>query len=176
MNPFEDDAAIAKLERRLGTLVAHFKALAPGMSDLPLYNDKVAVEAVDFMPFGDMGLGVLVTPWFINAVFLPLDPVPYDIDKIGRTVVAELPAGQRSFVMGGDEATGLFWSHSILSPLTQIVSHEAAVILARAELAALLTQPRAAAEEESDSSPEARSDWSSGREGAAATEAAQPVG
>ncbi len=141
MTPFEDDAGIAKLEQRLGVLVRQHKVIAPGMSDLPLYNAKVSVEAVDFLPFGDMGFGALVTPWFINAVFLPLKPVAYDLHKVGRTAVVELPAGQRSFTLGGDEVTGLIWTHAIMSPLSQITSHDAAVIVARAKLAELLTRP-----------------------------------
>ena len=141
MTPFDDEIGIAKLEQRLGVLVRHYKALAPAMSDLPLYNHEVGVEAVDFMPFGEMGLGVLVTPWFINTVFLPLEPVAYDPDKVGRIESVELPAGQRSFTLGGDEVTGLIWAHSILSPLEKIVSHDAAVVFARAKLAELLTRP-----------------------------------
>ncbi len=141
MTPFDDDIGIAKLEQRLGVLVRRYQALAPAMSDLPLYNAKVGVEAVDFMPFGEMGLGALVTPWFINAVFLPLEPVAYDPDRVGRIETVELPAGQRSFTLGGDEVTGLIWAHSILSPLEKIVSHDAAVVFARAKLAELLTRP-----------------------------------
>ena len=144
MNPFEDEAGIARLEARLGVLVRQHKDLAPGMSDLPLYNDKVGVEAVDFMPFGEMGLGALVTPWFINAVFLPLEPVPYDAAKVGQVQSVELPAGERGFALGGDEAVGLYWTHAVMSPLNGIVSHEAAVALARAKLAALLTRPEGA--------------------------------
>ncbi len=141
MTLFEDERAVARLEERLGVLVRHHKALAPAMSDLPLYNEKVGVEAVDFMPFGEMGFGALVTPWFINAVFLPLAPVAYDPDRVGRVRTVELPAGQRGFSLGGDEVTGLFWAHSILSPLEQMVSHDAAVVFARAKLAELLTRP-----------------------------------
>ena len=85
MNPFEDDIGIAKLEKRLGVLLRQFKTLAPGMTDLPLYSHNVGIEAVDFMPFGDVGFGALVTPWFINAVFLPLEPVSYNPDQVGKT-------------------------------------------------------------------------------------------
>ncbi|MDJ0944403.1 MAG: [NiFe]-hydrogenase assembly chaperone HybE [Kiloniellales bacterium] len=143
MNPFEDDVGIAKLEKRLGLLLRQFKTLAPGMTDLPLYNHNVGIEAVDFMPFGGMGFGALVTPWFINAVFLPLEPVSYNPDQVGKTATVELPAGQRGFTLGGDEPVGLYWSHCIMSPLTQIVSHDAALVLARARLAELLTRPEA---------------------------------
>ena len=139
MTPFDDEVGIAKLEERLGVLVRRYKELAPAMRDLPLYNDKVGVEAVDFMPFGAMGLGAFVTPWFISLVFLPLEEVAYDPDSVGRTAVVDLPAGQRSFSLGGDEVTGLYWAHSVLSPLNQVVSHDAAVALARARLTEALT-------------------------------------
>ncbi len=141
MTPFDDEAGIAKLEERLGVLVRQFKALSPGMSDLPLYNRQVSVEAVDFLPFGDTGFGVLLTPWFMNAVFLPLEPVAYDPERIGKVVGVELPAGRRSFTLSGDAEIGLYWSHCIMSPLQQIVSHDAALIVARAKLAELLTLP-----------------------------------
>ena len=141
MTPLDDDVGIAKLERRLGVLVRHFRELAPGMSDLPLYNQKVSVEAVDFLPFGGMGLGVLVTPWFINLKFLPLDPVPFETENVGRVMTVELPAGQRAFALGGDEVTGLYWSHCIMSPLTDTLDHAAAVAVARSRLARVLTKP-----------------------------------
>ena len=139
MTPFEDERAVVRLEQRLGVLVRHYKAIAPAMSDLPLYNERVGVDAVDFMPFGEMGFGALVTPWFINAVFLPLEPVTYDPASVGRIWTVELPAGQRSFTLGGDEGTGLFWAHSLLSPLELMASHDAAVAFASAKLAELLT-------------------------------------
>ena len=141
MTPFDDDIGIEKLEQRLGVLVHQFKNLAQGMSDLPLYNHKVGVEAVDFMPFDGMGLGSLVTPWFINLVFLPIEPVTYDIGKIGKTALAELPAGQRSFSLGGDEITGMFWSHAVMSPLSAGMTHDAAVAMARRSLGEVLTYP-----------------------------------
>lgn len=141
MNPFEDEGGILKLERRLGAVVARFRTLAEGMRDLPLYNPVVAVEAVDFLPFGSMGFGVLVTPWFMSALFLPLDSMPYDPRRVGTARAVPLPAGERSFQLGGDDALGLFWAHSLLSPLPGFEAHEAAVDHARYELARLLTPP-----------------------------------
>jgi [NiFe] hydrogenase assembly HybE family chaperone len=143
VNPFEDEVGIAKLEARLGVLVGQFRTLAQGMTDLPLYNAEVGVEAVDFLPFGDMGFGVLVTPWFMSALFLPLDPVPYDSNRVGAWGEVPLPAGGRAFQLSGDEVIGLYWAHSLLSPLSGIDSHEAAIEKARGELAKLLTLPPA---------------------------------
>ena len=144
MNPFEDDAGIARLESRLGVLVGRYRMLAEGMRDLPLYNPAVVVEAVDFLPFGGMGFGVLVTPWFMSALFVPLEPVPFDPRRVGETMTVPLPAGERGFQLGGDEVTGLTWAHSLLSPLAGIPSHDAAVERARAELERLLTLPEPA--------------------------------
>lgn len=141
MNPFEDEAGIAKLEARLGELVGHFRSLAEGMNDLPLYNHEVVVEAVDFLPFGDMGFGVLVTPWFMSAIFLPLEPVVYEPDRVGEWSRVPLPTGERAFQLSGDEVIGMYWAHSLLSPLNGISSHGAALEKAREELERLLTLP-----------------------------------
>ena len=141
MNPFDDEAGIAKLEARLGVLVGQFRLLAQGMNDLPLYNHDVGVEAVDFLPFGDMGFGVLVTPCFMSAIFLPLDRVPYDARRMGAWSRVPLPAGERTFQLSGDEVIGLYWAHSLLSPLSGIACHDTAVERARDELVTILTQP-----------------------------------
>ena len=57
------------------------------MRDLPIYNDKAAIEAIGFRPFGEAELlGVVLTPWFMNLIILSIEPVPMDMAEIGRTV------------------------------------------------------------------------------------------
>lgn len=143
MNPFEDQDGIQKLEARLGVFVGRFRALAEGMQDLPLYNHAVGVEPVDFLPFGEMGFGVLVTPWFISALFIPLEHVPFSPQQVGLTDSVPLPAGQRVFQLGGDEVLGLYWAHALISPLSGIPSHDAALARARADLTQILSLPAA---------------------------------
>ncbi len=89
---------------RVLALIEQFRRVDASMRELPIYNDKVAVEAIGFGLFGDGALlGVMLTPWFMNLIILPIEPVPMNMAEIGKTVPVELPAGQRTFVVGGDE-------------------------------------------------------------------------
>ena len=103
---------------RVQALIEQFQRIDAGMRDLPIYNDKIAIEAIGFRPFGDSDLlGVMLTPWFMNMILLPIEPVPLNMAEIGKSVVIELPAGKRNFVVGGDETSGLYKAHSLHSPV-----------------------------------------------------------
>lgn len=142
-------ARLARLEARVGVLYRRFRQIAEGMKDLPLYNPAISVEPVDFQLLGrdgdggadDLGIGVLVTPWFMNVVVLPLEPQPFRMADVGRRVTRALPAGERELVVGGDEVVGQYESLSLFSPLSDFVTHEAAVIRAQSMLAELLAPP-----------------------------------
>ncbi len=130
--------------RRVQALLAQFRCIDAGMRELPIYNDKVAIEAIGFRPFGNAALlGVLLTPWFMNLIVLPAEPEPLDMAQVGGSVAIELPAGKRSFVIGGDEKLGLYRAHSLHSPVSSFTLPGQA----RAEatrLLALLMTPSAA--------------------------------
>ena len=105
MNPPSD----ATTHPRVLPLVERFRSVDAAMRDLPLYNDKISIEAIGFRPFGeDASIGVLLTPWFMNLIVLPVKPAAMDMAAIGRTSVVELPVGRRNFVIDGDEAIGLY--------------------------------------------------------------------
>lgn len=129
---------------RVQALIERFRAVDAAMRDLPLYNAKVAIEAVGFRPFGDDALiGVALTPWFMNLIVLPLEPAPMDMAQIGKSVVIELPAGQRNFVVGGNEIVGLYKAHSLHSPVLNFTLPGQARAEAERQLAMLLTPPAA---------------------------------
>ncbi|MCL2713401.1 MAG: [NiFe]-hydrogenase assembly chaperone HybE [Alphaproteobacteria bacterium] len=50
-----------------------------------------------------MRIGVVLTPWFMNLVRLPIEPVVFDAAALGNAAMVELPAGQRKFITNGDE-------------------------------------------------------------------------
>ncbi len=111
---------------RVAALVARFEVIArETMCDLPVNNPGLAVEAVDFRPFGRGWVGVLITPWFMNLVYLPQDPLPMDLAAIGRKVKLALPAGERELIQGGDAAVGAFLSLSLHSPMFAFKTPEA---------------------------------------------------
>ncbi len=132
---------------RVAAFVERFRCIDVGMRDLPIYNDKVAIEAVGFRLFGDAALlGVMLTPWFMNMIELTIEPMPMDIAEIGRTVMVDLPAGERAFVVGGDEVIGRYKAHSLHSPMLAFTFPGQARAEALRMLAALMTPPAAPAE------------------------------
>jgi len=127
---------------RVLALADRFRCVDAAMRDLPVYNAKVGIEAIGFRPFAaDALAGVVLTPWFMNLIVLPLQPVPMDMAAIGRTSVIELPAGQRTFVVGGDDVIGLYKAHSLHSPVLNFTLPGQAQAEARRMLALLMTPP-----------------------------------
>jgi [NiFe] hydrogenase assembly HybE family chaperone len=112
------------------------------MRDLPIYNDKVAIEALGFQRFGDDALlGVVLTPWFMNLIMLPIAPEPMRMAEIGRPVEVEIPVGKRTFVIGGNDVIGLYRAHSLHSPVLTFTLPGQAQAEARRQLALLMTAP-----------------------------------
>ena len=70
-------------------------------------NSKHAVEAVDFCDYDDGRLGVLITPWFMNLVFLREDDSAADHPQ-GSTVNINFPSGPIEFTTCQDETLGSF--------------------------------------------------------------------
>lgn len=127
---------------RVQALLATFRRVNAGMRDLPIYNDKVEIEAIGFRAFGEDALiGVVLTPWFMNLVRLPIDPVPLDMAAIGKTVMIELPAGPRKFVTNGDADIGLYEAHSLHSPVSSFTLPGQAHAEAVRQLGVLMSPP-----------------------------------
>jgi [NiFe] hydrogenase assembly HybE family chaperone len=132
---------------RVQALIELFQRIDAGMRDMPFYNEKIGIEAIGFRPFGEGKLlGVVLTPWFMNMIKLPIEPVPMEMAKIGRIASVELPAGKRTFAVGGDEAVGLYKAHSLHSPVLSFTLPGQAQAEARRMLALLMTPPGGAAE------------------------------
>ncbi|MDE2182713.1 MAG: [NiFe]-hydrogenase assembly chaperone HybE [Alphaproteobacteria bacterium] len=124
---------------RVLALVARFQVIDAGMRDLPLYNGKIGIEAIGFRPFGEALLGILLTPWFMNLLLLPVVPQPMEMAALGKSVPVALPAGMRNFVVGGDQEIGLYQACSLHSPLLQFKLPGQARAEAKRLLASLMT-------------------------------------
>ena len=132
---------------RVQALIELFRRIDAGMRDLPFYNEKIAIEAIGFRRFGEGELlGVVLTPWFMNMITLPIEPVRMEMAKIGRIVSVELPAGRRTFAVGGDNTVGLYKAHSLHSPVLNFTLPGQAQAEARRLLALLMTPPDATAD------------------------------
>ncbi|MGR6807000.1 [NiFe]-hydrogenase assembly chaperone HybE [Sphaerotilus natans] len=156
-------------QRRLAGLEAVFRRIATTrMRGVPVLNPALSVQAIGFGPdplrtapdAAPTMLGVLVTPWFMNLLRLPLQPVDgrdaaalqaAGLAPLGRTVVRRYgehaldftgahEAGEAS---GFSEAPGLMlgaWEQaSLFSPMFAFADQPAAVATAR-EVMRLLRQ------------------------------------
>lgn len=106
------------LPERVAALVARFEEIERTvMRGLPVCNPALAVEAIGFRPFAEGWLGVLITPWFMNAMLLPGEPEPVDWSRIGQWVERALPGGPRRLMIAGDEVIGAYLMLSLHSPM-----------------------------------------------------------
>ncbi len=160
-----DEAPTAPMERRVGALIERFCEIADTqMRDLPLYNERLEVEAVGFEPFGEGWIGVLITPWFMNLILLPRDIVPMDMNAMGKPQPERLPAGETPFIWGGDEVTGMFRALSLHSPMDVFVVQAQARAEAQQQLAKWLAPPAEEAQtQETPGRPMSRRDLLRGR-------------
>jgi [NiFe] hydrogenase assembly HybE family chaperone len=136
------------LAARVSALVADYQHIfTTKMKDLPLNNPRLSVEAVDFQPLAGGALGALVTPWAINAVFLPPPGAPV---PSARGHERALPAAVITFLPQKLPTAGDVELASLFSPAQEFEDQAAAVATAREALALLRTAP-------SPSPPEAHS-------------------
>jgi [NiFe] hydrogenase assembly HybE family chaperone len=121
-------------------LAAAFRAIhATRMRGLPFVNERLSVEAVGFRRWNGRWLGVLITPWFMNLVLLPLDApgARWQSLRQGAAAAYEFPAGVFEFIGGHEDAIGEFQSCSLFSPVFEFADQATARATAEAALAAL---------------------------------------
>ena len=120
-------------------LTAAYRRIAQDqMAGLPVYNDSLSVDAVGFRRFEDGWLGIMVTPWFMNAVLTPAVPGAWDDIRDGIKSLHTLPSGSYEFVAGRIDGVGTILSCSLFSPMFEFEEQEAVRLTAEAALAALL--------------------------------------
>jgi [NiFe] hydrogenase assembly HybE family chaperone len=147
-------ALAARVPARVQALVAVHQAIArTRMQGLPLLHPALQVAAVGFecQP-GAPGwaLGVLVTPWFMNLVRLPLQAeaalpasaaaVPGWL-AVGHTAARDLGGHRFDFIGSFEEGLGAFEAASLFSPMFQFADQAAAVATAQAVLQVLREPP-----------------------------------
>ncbi|MCF8482871.1 MAG: [NiFe]-hydrogenase assembly chaperone HybE [Rhodospirillum sp.] len=119
-------------------LVAEFRDINIGkMRDVPFRNKALSVEAVGFQPWEGHYVGILIAPWFMNLLLLPGPGEDWSADRTGTKALFHFPSGPYSFTHMSMRLTGPFKGCSLFSPMGDFESHEAAVAVARAAMAAL---------------------------------------
>ena len=134
----------AALQQRVDALTRHFaRVQAERMAGLPLLNPALSVEAVGFEWAAQtedeagsppVAEGVLVTPWFMSLVRLPLAVLPHG-NRVGCRAVRRFGNERFDFIGGHDEALGLHETCALFSPMNGFSSQALARETALASLA-----------------------------------------
>lgn len=160
---------MSTLPDRIDALESAFRHIAATrMRGLPLLHAPLQVQAVGFAPAGaGWALGVLVTPWFMNLLRLPLQPLvalPTALPTspapaatpaclaIGQDGVREIGGESLHFIGAHEPRLGHYEVCSLFSPMFQFVDQAAAVATAH-EVLRLLRQPAAPPQPERRAAP-----------------------
>lgn len=124
-------ASDALLARRVAQLEAAFAGIAATrMAGLPLCNDALRVEAIGFArgpgpgENESGGLGVLLTPWCMNLIWLADDPT--QLAAVGATRLHELAGERYAFIGAHEPAVGAFEMCSLYSPVFEFSAQQIA--------------------------------------------------
>lgn len=132
---------------RVAALVEAYRGADATMRDLPIYNRALTVEALGFRALDDSTLaGILIAPWFMNLVLLPLHAEPIVPARYGEGRTVALPAGERRFRYAGDTAIGAIWTAALHSPMDVFTSQAQARAEARLRIAEAMQPPSPARE------------------------------
>jgi [NiFe] hydrogenase assembly HybE family chaperone len=133
---------VSPLAGRVAALVAVYDQIArTRMAGLPVVHPGLQVQAVGFEAVpGDPGLacGVLVTPWFMSLVRLPLDAAAGQRIAAPRQRARRTVGAERIEFIGHDEPPiGAFETCSLFSPMDSFADAAAALAVAESVLKTL---------------------------------------
>jgi [NiFe] hydrogenase assembly HybE family chaperone len=136
------DPIAAALAGRVLALERLFAGIAATrMQGLAMVNDGLAVRAVGFQPEPGAvaAVGVLVTPWFMNLVWLPLAPDASPL-AVGATRNRAVGNARFDFIGADEPGFGPFEACSLFSPMFEFADQAAAEATA-AEVLKQLREP-----------------------------------
>ncbi|HRY07385.1 MAG TPA: [NiFe]-hydrogenase assembly chaperone HybE [Hyphomicrobiaceae bacterium] len=114
------------------------------MAGIPILNPAVRVEVVGLERFANEWLCILVTPWFMNIMLLPVtgvalaDNTSKPTAATGTKSVVAFPAGNFEVIAGFEHGIGHYRVCSLFSPMHEFTDHDSAILAAQAALATLL--------------------------------------
>ncbi|MEZ5537514.1 MAG: [NiFe]-hydrogenase assembly chaperone HybE [Thiolinea sp.] len=138
MHPGQTDvSAIHSLSQRLEN--AFQRILQQRMAGMPFINPRLEVRALGFRDWQQGYLGIMLTPWFMNLMYIPADSQSGLAARkpTGSKYQHALPSGNYEFIAGYEEETGAYQSCSLFSPVFEFDSQQAAELTALAALDAL---------------------------------------
>lgn len=127
-----------RIDALVTRLVADFREIWHAkMREVPLVNKALSVEAVGFCAHDGRGLGVLVSPWFMNLVLLPGAEEDWSALVPGAKETVSFPSGNYEFIHNTRELVGGYKACSLFSAMGDFQSQMQAVDVARAVMGEL---------------------------------------
>lgn len=118
---------------------AYFRIYRERMADVPVHNEVLSVEAVDFQKWQGHWLGVVVTSWCMSVLLVPGQEEGWETPGDNERRFVKFPAGDFAFLGSAEPELGEFQSCALFSPMGRFANQAEAVLTARASLIALLT-------------------------------------
>lgn len=117
---------------------AFFRIFRERMADVPVHNEALSVEAVDFQRWQGHWLGVVVTSWCMSVLLVPGQLEGWESPGDNQRRFVQLPVGALALLGSVETEIGEFQSCALFSPMGQFATQAQAVMTARAALIALL--------------------------------------
>lgn len=127
-----------RIEEQVARLTADFREIWHSkMREVPLVNKALSVEAVGFVSHEGRGLGVLLSPWFMNLVLLPREDEDWSGLVAGAKETITFPSGDYEFIHNVRDLVGGYKACSLFSPMGDFQSQMQATDVARAVMGEL---------------------------------------
>ncbi|MCK9381903.1 MAG: [NiFe]-hydrogenase assembly chaperone HybE [Sulfuritalea sp.] len=118
---------------------AFFRIQQEQMTDVPVLNQALSVEAIDFQRWQGHWLGIVVTPWCMSMLLVPGSAENWVSTGENQRRFVKFPAGDFAFLGSEEAELGEYQSCPLFSPMGKFSTQSEATMTARASLIALLT-------------------------------------
>lgn len=130
------------MDETVSAMVRQFESIyRDHMQGLPIVNPRLQVEAGDFTEYDHGRLGVLITPWFMNLVFLPGDD-EWSGKAQGDTVRIDFPSGPIDLTICHDGTIGTYLTAVLFRSVSDIPDQQTAQALATEIMQGLFADSR----------------------------------
>ncbi len=126
---------------------AFHKIHLENMQGIPILNPAIRVEALGFQLYEGRVLGIIITPWLMNVVLLPVEGEDWSHMALGDKRPHKFVSMTYKFMLNEIDGIGRCQTNSLYSPMRDFISHEQALVVAQNFLDDLMVD-RALSEEE----------------------------
>jgi [NiFe] hydrogenase assembly HybE family chaperone len=115
----------AFVAQRVAMLTKVFRAIGETrMQGVPVLHPALCVEAIAFETVDNGAFGILITPWFMNLMWLPFNDA--EAVPAGSTCVRELGGERLEFIGALETSFGAYEMCSLFSPMLDFADQDAA--------------------------------------------------